>query len=495
MLLHVWLQTRFYDQLGRAINHNPDLLARTQDLPPVFEENSCLYIFARSTLQARRHRIGYRPKMFPMPEFESTDIDTEFDFSVAEAMATKMNISNDDVQYLLADAIGAGSLPGGRKIQVKALRPVPGATKPEPAPMVLITAPHIMAHLKRFVPLLQEFGCKVEIADVLERMEAEDLLKWAGQFDGTICGDDRYTPEVFAACAPRLKVVSKWGTGIDSIDTACAGPHNGRGVTRATDGVLVGNTPGAFTKPVSDSVLSYILQFCRQQVWMDQHMKVGRWHKINGRSLNECVVGIIGVGNIGREVMKKLRPFGCKILGMDPVAPPAEFIAEVGCEMTTLDEVLTKSDFVCTCCQLTAETEHLMNAEAFAKMMPTAYLINTARGPIVHEIALTDALQAGRLAGCALDVFEFEPLPVDSPLRSMDNVRECSVSPICEPALVAFQTRRAHPPGALLPILQVLIAPHNSNSSPTAHENVQWNTIRNLMTGLGIPYEDYDAEI
>jgi phosphoglycerate dehydrogenase-like enzyme len=228
---------------------------------------------------------------------------------------------------------------------------------------------------------------------------------------------------------------------------------------------------------------------------MDQHMKVGRWHKINGRSLNECVVGIIGVGNIGREVMKKLRPFGCKIRGMAPVAPPAEFIAEVGCEMTTLDEVLTKSDFVCTCCQLTAETEHLMNAEAFAKMMPTAYLINTARGPIVHEIALTDALQAGRLAGCALDVFEFEPLPVDSPLRSMDNVRECSVSPICEPALVAFQTRRAHPPGALLPILQVLIAPHNSNSSPTAHENVQWNTIRNLMTGLGIPYEDYDAEI
>jgi len=130
--------------------------------------------------------------------------------------------------------------------------------------------------------------------------------------------------------------------------------------------------------------------------------------------------------------------------------------------MTNLDEVLSKSDFVCTCCQLTDETEHLMNAEAFGKMMPTSYLINTARGPIVHEIALTDALQAGKLAGCALDVFEFEPLPVDSPLRSMDNV---------------------------------LIAPHNSNSSPTAHENVQWNTIRNLMKGLGIAYEDYDAEI
>ena len=124
-------------------------------------------------------------------------------------------------------------------------------------------------------------GCTVQVADVLERMEAEDLMKWAGQFDGTICGDDRYTNEVFAACSPRLKVVSKWGTGIDSIDTKCAGAHDGFGVTRSTDGVLVGNTPGAFTKPVSDSVMSYILQFCRMQVWMDQHMKVGRWHKVS----------------------------------------------------------------------------------------------------------------------------------------------------------------------------------------------------------------------
>ena len=377
------LQTRFYDQLGRAINHNPDMLARTQDLPPVYEENSCLYIFARSTLQARRHRIGYRPKMFPMPEFESTDIDTEFDFSVAEAMATKMNITNDDVQYVIADAIGAGSLPGGRKIQVTAVRPVAGRAKPEPQPLVLITAPHIMAHLKRFVPLLEEFGCRVEIADVLERMEAEDLLKWAAKFDGTICGDDRYTPEVFAACKPRLKVVSKWGTGIDSIDQVAAKDH----------GVMVGNTPGAFTKPVSDSVLSYMLQFCRQQVWMDQHMKVGRWQKINGRSLSECVVGVVGVGDIGRAVMRKCQPFGCTLLGVDPVSPPDDFIAEVNCEMVTLDDLLARSDFVSINCQLTPETEHLMNAEAFAKMMPTAYLINTARGPVVHEVALTDALQ------------------------------------------------------------------------------------------------------
>ena len=131
---------------------------------------------------ARRHRIGYRPKMFPMPEFESTDIDTEFDFSVAEAMATKMNLSSGgETQYMLADAIGAGSLPGGRKIKVKAVRPVAGGPKLAVSPMILITAPHIMAHLKRFIPLLEEFGCTVQVADVLERMEAEDLLKVSPQ--------------------------------------------------------------------------------------------------------------------------------------------------------------------------------------------------------------------------------------------------------------------------------------------------------------------------
>ena len=126
------------------------------------------------------------------------------------------------------------SLSGVGKIKVKAVRPVAGAPALAEKPMILITAPHIMAHLKRFIPLLEEFGCTVQVADVLERMEAEDLLKWAGQFDGTICGDDRYTNEVFAACAPRLKVVSKWGTGIDSIDTKCAGDHDGHGVTRVS---------------------------------------------------------------------------------------------------------------------------------------------------------------------------------------------------------------------------------------------------------------------
>ena len=234
--------------------------------------------------------------------------------------------------------------------------------------------------------------------------QSKSLFPAPGKFDGTICGDDRYTPAVFDACAPRLKVVSKWGTGIDSIDKPYA--------DAMSPPVMVGNSPGAFTQPVSDSVIAYIMQFCRQQVWMDQHMKLGRWHKINGRALEECTVGVIGVGAIGQEVMRKLAPWGCKLIGYDIVEPSAEFIADTGCRMVPVEELLANSDFVTINCQLTAETDHFMNEERFALMRDSAYLINTARGPSVKESALIEALQAGSIAGAAMDVFEFEPLQV-----------------------------------------------------------------------------------
>ena len=124
--------------------------------------------------------------------------------------------------------------------------------------------------------------------------------------------------------------------------------------------------------------------------------------------------------------------------------------------MTDLQTLLANSDFVSIACDLNPTSHHLMNSDTFALMKPDAVLINTARGPIVEEKALIEALQAKRLAGAALDVFEFEPLPAESPLLKMDNV---------------------------------LLAPHNSNSSPAAWERVHWNTIRNLFDGLGIAYE------
>src|SRR3989304_1176020 len=125
-------------------------------------------------------------------------------------------------------------------------------------PTVLMTAPYMIPLLDRFQPVFAKYGIDLIIPDVQERMEENDLLKYAGQFDGAICGDDRYSARVLNACAPRLKIISKWGTGIDSIDSAAA--------SRLT--IKVGRTPNAFTTPVADTVLAYLLAFVRRQPWM-----------------------------------------------------------------------------------------------------------------------------------------------------------------------------------------------------------------------------------
>lgn len=314
---------------------------------------------------------------------------------------------------------------------------------------VLFSAPYMIPFVERFRPVFDHYGIHMLVADVNERLGEEDILAYAGQFDGTICGDDRYSERVIKACLPRLKVISKWGTGIDSIDSAAA----------KRLGVMVGNTLNAFTMPVADSVIGYLLAFSRKLPWMDAAMKTGVWKKIPGKTLSESTLGVIGVGNVGKAVLRRARAFGMELLGNDIIEVRHDFVREMGVEMTSLDDLLARADFVSVNCDLNPTSVHLINADTLAKMKPNAVLVNTARGPIVDEPALIAALQAGQIAGAALDVFEFEPLPADSPLREMDNV---------------------------------MLAPHNSNSSPMAWERVHWNTIRNLLVGLGIPADDLE---
>ena len=314
-------------------------------------------------------------------------------------------------------------------------------------PTILLTAPYMIPFLDRFRPVFDHYGLEVIVPEVHERMEEDDLLCYAGQFDGTICGDDRYTARVLQACAPRLKVISKWGTGIDSIDKAAA----------ERLGIRVYRTPNAFTLPVADTVMGYILAFARNIPWMDRAMKAGRWEKIQGRSLSECTLGVIGVGDIGKAVLRRARAFGMRLLGNDIVEVDHVFLAETGVEMVPLERLLADADFISLNCDLNPTSYHLINRETLRHVKPGAVLINTARGPVVDEAALIEALQEGRLAGAALDVFEVEPLPADSPLLQMDNV---------------------------------LLAPHNANSSPAAWERVHWNTLRNLLLGLGLPPDD-----
>lgn len=311
----------------------------------------------------------------------------------------------------------------------------------------LLTAPYMIPLVDRFKSVFDQYDIELIVPDVQERMEETDLLKYAGEFDGAICGDDRFTERVIAACAPRLKVISKWGTGIDSIDASACSRYE----------IKIGRTLNAFTLPVADSVLSYMLAFARRQPWMDREMKIGKWEKIAGKSLSECTLGVIGVGNIGKAVTRRANAFDMKVYGTDIIEIDPNFIAETSIEMTDLQHLLSNSDFVSVNCDLNPTSYHLMNSDTFALMKSNAILINTARGPIVDEPSLIFALQIGQIAGAALDVFEHEPLPLDSPLVKMDNV---------------------------------LLAPHNSNSSPAAWERVHWNTIRNLVEGLGLKYEE-----
>lgn len=308
---------------------------------------------------------------------------------------------------------------------------------------ILLSAPYMLPELERFRVALARYGLDLIVPSVNERLEEKDLLAYAGQFDGTICGDDRYTERVLQACAPRLKVISKWGTGVDSIDAAAC----------ERLGIALKRTLNAFTLPVADSVLGYMLAFARRQPWMTVEMKSGRWQKLPSRSLSECSLGVIGVGNVGKAVIRRARAFGMEILGNDIVEIDPVFLVENKVRMVTLEALMAGSDFISVNCDLNPTSHHLLNATSLGHARPGAVLINTARGPIVDEPALVQALRSGKLGGAALDVFEMEPLPADSPLLKMDNV---------------------------------LLAPHNSNSSPTAWERVHLNTIRNLLDGLGI---------
>ncbi|HVF24429.1 MAG TPA: NAD(P)-dependent oxidoreductase, partial [Anaerolineales bacterium] len=257
---------------------------------------------------------------------------------------------------------------------------------------VLITAPYMLPVVDRFRPVFDKYRIEPIIPDVQERMEEADLLKYAGEFDGAICGDDRYSARVIQACAPRLKVISKWGTGIDSIDAEACSRFQ----------VKIGRTLNAFTQPVADTVLGYMLAFARRQPWMDKEMKGGKWQKIPGIALSECTLGVIGLGNIGRAVVRRARAFGMKVFGNDIVEIDQAFISETGIEITDLQSLLSLSDFVSINCDLNPGSHHLMNAHTFALMKPNAVLINSARGPIVAERALIEALQTKRLAGAAL---------------------------------------------------------------------------------------------
>ena len=305
---------------------------------------------------------------------------------------------------------------------------------------VLVSAPYFIPVIEDWRQRMAAEGIELIAANVNERLSEAELLEAIVDIDGIICGDDRITQRVLDA-ANRLKVISKWGTGIDSIDSDEARRR----------GIPVYRTPNAFSEPVADTVLGYVLTFARKLPWMDRDIRQGNWEKPSLVSLRECVLGVIGVGDCGKAVVRRAIAFGMRVMGNDPIQPPDDFLAETGIEMVSLEELLTHADFVSLNPDLNPTSYHLINKQRLEMMKPGAYLVNASRGPVVKEPDLVQALQAGQIAGAALDVFEDEPLPPDSPLRTMQNC---------------------------------LLAPHNANSSPEAWQRVHENTVKNLIEGL-----------
>jgi D-3-phosphoglycerate dehydrogenase len=212
----------------------------------------------------------------------------------------------------------------------------------------------------------------------------------------------------------QCKVISRYGVGVDMIDLKAAGEHK----------IPVANVPDFCVDEVSTHTVGFLLMLNRHILGHHEHVKARHWAGVGGGAparLAGQVLGVVGLGNIGRAVVRKAHAFDVKILAFDPFVS-AEAAVRLGVELVSLDDLLRRSDYVTLHCPLTAETRHLISAPQLALMKPTAYLINLSRGPVVDQPALYKALASHQIAGAALDVLEQEPPNVDDPILGLDNV-------------------------------------------------------------------------
>ncbi len=250
--------------------------------------------------------------------------------------------------------------------------------------------------------------------EFLREYRAEYAPEQLENYDVVISLKPKVTAQSLAK-ASRLCAIGRCGVGYDNVDLdACT-----------ENGIAVYITPGGVIRPVGESIVLLMLALSHNLVVKDRMVRQGQWAQSTvrlGREPRQRVVGTIGLGNIAAEAVRLLKMFDvARFLAFDPYAS-GERAAQLGVESVSLEELLRASDYVLVNCPLTPETRGLLGNPQFALMKPDAVIINTARGPIINEAALIDALQSGRIRGAALDVFEKEPLSADSPLLGMDNV-------------------------------------------------------------------------
>lgn len=276
-------------------------------------------------------------------------------------------------------------------------------------PAALITCLHLQRSFERFRPEYDAAGVEAILPEVAgQQLDAAEMRRVIGGADAVIAGDDVIDASVLeAGKASGLRAVIKWGVGVDAIDTQAA----------ARLGIPVFNTPGVFAEEVGDLAMTHLLMLARKPHVMHASVLEGGWEQVQGRSLAGLTAGVVGLGSIGCAIARRAAAFGVAVCGYDVRPVPPEEHGVLGLRQVELDRLLEASDAVIVACKLTAENRHLLSREKLALVKPGALVINVARGALIDQAALVEALESGRVAGAGLDVFEEEPLPADDPLR------------------------------------------------------------------------------
>jgi phosphoglycerate dehydrogenase-like enzyme len=225
----------------------------------------------------------------------------------------------------------------------------------------------------------------------------DELIRFTGEADALLVGRDRITDKVLSAL-PQLKIIAKYGVGLDNIDQEALKRHS----------VKLGWTAGVNRRSVAELTLSFMLGLCHNVFQSGWALKQGKWVKEGGRLLQGKTVGIVGCGNIGKEVVRLLKPFECRVWIHD-ILDRSDFCKETGAFEKSLAEVLAGGDIISMHVPLTEETRHMICSTTLSQMQPTTFLINTSRGDVVDQAALKEALMKETIVGAALDVFAQEP--------------------------------------------------------------------------------------
>jgi D-3-phosphoglycerate dehydrogenase len=305
---------------------------------------------------------------------------------------------------------------------------------------ILITAQPFVKEYGKLKKLFKKHNFIITIVKTSQYLREKNLLKIIKDVDGVICGDDEFNPSVLYH-ANKLKVISKWGTGIDSIDLKTCKKLK----------IKVFNTPGAFTESVATQALAFILNFNRKILENNNNIKQGIWNKFEGTTLVSKNVGIVGLGNIGLRIAELLSPFKCKVFGNDIKKISLQKLKKYKINLKSKNYILKNCEIIILATDLNTSTKHFINNKTSKLIKKKPLLVNISRGSIVDEKALISLLKKKIIKGACLDVFEKEPLTLKSKLIKFKNV---------------------------------ILTSHNAFNTTEEVNKVHLNTYKNLILGL-----------